>query len=54
MDYDAIVVGAGHNGLIAAAYLQRAGKKTLALERRDIIGGACVTEEKRFPGFKSR
>src|ERR1700757_1906996 len=43
--YDAIVVGAGHNGLTAAAYLARAGLKTLVLERRDIIGGCCVTEE---------
>src|SRR5215469_10380101 len=43
--YDAIVVGAGHNGLTAAAYLARAGKKTLVLERREIVGGCCVTEE---------
>jgi phytoene dehydrogenase-like protein len=43
--YDAIVVGAGHNGLTAAAYLARAGLKTLVLERRDIVGGCCVTEE---------
>src|SRR5262245_47460586 len=43
--YDAIVVGAGHNGLTAAAYLARAGLTTLVLERRDIVGGACVTEE---------
>jgi len=43
--YDAIVVGAGHNGLTAAAYLARAGLSTLVLERRDIVGGACVTEE---------
>ena len=43
--YDVIVVGAGHNGLTAAAYLGRAGLKTLVVERRDIVGGCCVTEE---------
>jgi phytoene dehydrogenase-like protein len=43
--YDAIVVGAGHNGLTAASYLARAGLKTLVLERREIVGGCCVTEE---------
>lgn len=43
--YDAIVIGAGHNGLTAAAYLSRAGLSTLVLERRDIVGGCCVTEE---------
>src|SRR5271157_2762491 len=43
--YDAIVIGAGHNGLTAAAYLARAGYSTLVLERRDIVGGCCVTEE---------
>ncbi|MGO9127787.1 MAG: phytoene desaturase family protein [Terriglobales bacterium] len=43
--YDAIVVGAGHNGLTAAAYLARAGLTTLVLERREIVGGCCVTEE---------
>jgi phytoene dehydrogenase-like protein len=43
--YDAIVIGAGHNGLTAAAYLAGAGLSTLVLERRDIVGGCCVTEE---------
>ena len=49
--YDAIVIGGGHNGLVAAAYLARAGKKTLVLERRHLVGGATVTEE-IYPGFK--
>src|ERR1700679_3903163 len=43
--YDAVVIGAGHNGLTAASYLARAGYSTLVLERRDIVGGCCVTEE---------
>src|SRR5438876_11250438 len=43
--YDVIVIGAGHNGLTAAAYLGGAGLSTLVLERRDIVGGCCVTEE---------
>jgi phytoene dehydrogenase-like protein len=43
--YDAIVIGGGHNGLTAAAYLARAGRSVLVLERREILGGACVTEE---------
>jgi phytoene dehydrogenase-like protein len=43
--YDAVVIGAGHNGLAAASYLARAGYSTLVLERRDIVGGCCVTEE---------
>ena len=49
--YDAIVIGGGHNGLVAAAYLARAGRKTLVLERRPVLGGAAVTEQ-IFPGFK--
>jgi len=49
--YDAIVIGAGHNGLVTACYLARAGYSVLVLERRHIVGGACVTEE-IFPGFK--
>ena len=49
--YDAIVVGGGHNGLTCAAYLAKAGRKTLVLERRHVLGGAAVTEE-MFPGFK--
>lgn len=51
MRYDAIVIGAGHNGLVCAAYLAREGLKTLVVERSDRIGGACVTEE-LFPGFR--
>jgi phytoene dehydrogenase-like protein len=43
--YDAIIIGAGHNGLVAAGYLARAGKKVLMLEQRDRVGGACTLEE---------
>jgi len=49
--YDAIVIGGGHNGLTTAAYLARAGRKVLVLERRHVLGGAAVTEEV-FKGFK--
>lgn len=48
--FDAIVIGAGHNGLVAAGYLARAGKNVLVLEQRDRVGGACTLEEP-FPGF---
>ena len=51
MRYDAIIIGGGHNGLTAAAYLARAGRKVLVLERRHVLGGAAVTEEV-FPGFR--
>jgi phytoene dehydrogenase-like protein len=50
--YDAIIIGAGHNGLVCANYLARAGLKVLVLERRSIIGGAAVTEE-IAPGFRA-
>jgi phytoene dehydrogenase-like protein len=49
--YDAVIIGGGHNGLISAAYLARAGLKTLVLERRHVLGGAAVTEE-IVPGFR--
>jgi phytoene dehydrogenase-like protein len=50
--YDAIVIGSGHNGLVCGTYLAKAGLKTLVLERREIIGGAAVTEE-FSPGFRA-
>ncbi|HEY6046327.1 MAG TPA: NAD(P)/FAD-dependent oxidoreductase [Pyrinomonadaceae bacterium] len=51
MKYDAIIIGAGHNGLVAAFYLAKAGFKPLVLERREIVGGMSVTEE-FHPGFR--
>ena len=50
--YDAIIIGGGHNGLVAAFYLARAGLKTVVLERREVVGGMCVTEE-FAPGFRA-
>ncbi|HEX4533432.1 MAG TPA: NAD(P)/FAD-dependent oxidoreductase [Rhizomicrobium sp.] len=52
MKYDAIIIGAGHNGLVCAFYLARAGMKVLVLERRGVVGGAAVTEE-FHPGFRN-
>lgn len=49
--YDAIIIGGGHNGLVNAAYLAKAGLKPLVLERRPMVGGAAITEE-LYPGFK--
>jgi phytoene dehydrogenase-like protein len=49
--YDAVIIGGGHNGLISAAYLARAGMKALVLEKRHVLGGAAVTEE-LYPGFR--
>src|SRR6201998_1400753 len=49
--WDAIVIGGGHNGLVTAAYLARAGKKVLVLERREMPGGCAVTEE-LWPGYR--
>ena len=49
--YDAIIIGAGHNGLVAACYLAKAGKKVLVVERYHTVGGAAITEE-IHPGFR--
>jgi len=49
--YDVVIIGGGHNGLVNAAYLAKAGRRVLVLERRHVLGGAAVTEEV-FPGFK--
>ncbi|XP_018417950.1 PREDICTED: pyridine nucleotide-disulfide oxidoreductase domain-containing protein 2 [Nanorana parkeri] len=51
VEYDAVIIGGGHNGLVAAAYLQKSGLSAVVLERRHVIGGAAVTEE-IIPGFK--
>ena len=48
--YDAVIVGGGHNGLVAAAYLAKAGRRVLVLEQRHVLGGAAVSEE-IYPGF---
>ncbi|MBU6471845.1 MAG: FAD-dependent oxidoreductase, partial [Alphaproteobacteria bacterium] len=50
--YDAIIIGAGHNGLVCAAYLAAGGLKVAVLERRAVVGGAAVTEE-FHPGFRN-
>ncbi|MCC5970093.1 MAG: NAD(P)/FAD-dependent oxidoreductase [Pararhodobacter sp.] len=52
LDVDAVIIGGGHNGLVCAGYLARAGLKVAVVERRGIVGGACVTEE-FFPGFRN-
>src|ERR1700738_289763 len=51
-DHDVIIVGAGHNGLVAAGYLAHGGLAVLVLERRDLVGGACITEE-LWPGVSA-
>src|SRR5215204_4643251 len=51
--HDAVIVGGGHNGLVAAAYLARAGRSVLVLERRDRVGGAAVSE-RPWPGVDAR
>jgi phytoene dehydrogenase-like protein len=51
LNWDAVIIGGGHNGLVTAAYLARAGRKVLVLERRHVLGGASVTEE-LWPGYK--
>jgi phytoene dehydrogenase-like protein len=49
--YDALIVGGGHNGLVTAAYLARAGRRVCVLERRELVGGCAVTEE-IWPGYR--
>ena len=51
-DYDIVVMGAGHNGLVAACYLAKAGKKVLVLERQSFPGGGVVTRELNTPGYR--
>src|SRR3990172_676237 len=51
-EYDCVVIGGGHNGLVAAAYLARAGRKVCVLERRHVLGG-CTSTEELGPGFKA-
>src|SRR5678815_4972831 len=51
MNYDAIIIGGGHNGLVAACYLAKSGLKTLVLESREVVGGGAITEEIQ-PGFR--
>lgn len=53
VDYDSVVIGAGHNGLTRAAYLAKSGLKVLVLEARDTVGGMTSTEEITQPGFWS-
>ena len=50
-NFDVAIIGGGHNGLVTAGYLARAGLKVIVLERRPVVGGACVTEE-IWPGFR--
>jgi phytoene dehydrogenase-like protein len=49
--FDCIVIGGGHNGLVAAVYLAKAGKPVCVLERRHVLGG-CATTEKLWPGYR--
>src|SRR5213082_2832815 len=50
-NYDSIIIGGGHNGLVTAVYLAKAGRKVLVLEARELVGGCAVTEE-IWPGYK--
>ncbi|MFP6737965.1 MAG: FAD-dependent oxidoreductase, partial [Planctomycetota bacterium] len=49
--YDVVIIGAGHNGLVAACYLAKAGRKVLVLESRELVGGCAITEEV-IPGYR--